>query len=75
MQERFTSGKPRPFRCVFAKANKRTGIAGEIIELEAATCEWIDFQNRIVRLQTSRQEHPIPVHFDLILTFQNQDIA
>ncbi len=75
MRQRFTGGKLRPFRLVFVKANKRTGVAGEIVELEAVTCAWVDHEKRIVRLETSRHEHPIPVHYDLILTFNNQDVA
>lgn len=75
MQRRFTNGQRRPFRCVFVKANLRTGVAGEVVELEAVTCEWVDHKKRIVRLKTNRYDHPIPIHYDLIINFQNEDVA
>lgn len=75
MQQRYANGKPRPFRCVFVKANSRTKVAGEVVELEGVTCVWVDNQKRTVRLQTSRYEHPIPIHYDLIINFNNEDVA
>ncbi len=75
MQRKFSNGKPRPFRLVFVKANAKTKTAGEVIELEAVTCVWQDHKKRIVRLQTNRYDHPIPIHYDLIINFQNEDVA
>lgn len=75
MEQKYTNGKAKPFRMVFVKANKRTGVAGEVVELDSATCSFVDNVKRTCKISSYRQEFPITVHYDLILSFNNTDIA
>ncbi|GAB3550553.1 hypothetical protein [Spirosoma fluminis] len=77
-QMRLTVGinKPRPFSLIYVTADRKRQKGGQIRELhKAVLLTKQPSKNRTVNLQPLGTSDIVPVHLDLILYFNGQDVA